>query len=803
MLLCACLAQAQTVIHLDASKPGDAPKSLWFPIGGKAPDGTELGANSRYLTLNGQPWFPVMAEMHFSRYPESMWEEEILKMKAAGVRIVATYVFWIHHEEVQGKYDWSGQRDLRRFVELCQKHGMYFWLRVGPWAHGEARNGGFPDWLLKAGPVRENNPVYLSHVHRLFAEISGQVKGLWWKDGGPIIGVQIENEYHARGEGKGTEHILTLYHMAREVGMNAPYYTITGWDNAVLPSREVLPVFGGYSDAFWSTSLRDLPPNSNYLFSSIRAGENMAADDLRSKNPTVDAQFTPYPFLTAEMGGGMQVAYHRRPVMHADDIAATLLAKLGSGVNLYGYYMFHGGTNPEGKLTTLQESQLTNYPQDLPVASYDFQAPLGEFGQMRPSLRRLKSFHMFLRDFGSYLAPMHAAFPDVRPASMLDTDTPRVAARVQSDHGFVFVNNYARNLSLNPKRGLQLVLKTATETVEIPRRPVDVPSGAYFLWPVNLDLKGALLKYATVQPLSRLDAENTFFFFATPGIAPEFAFDPASVTEINAPGARIETSNGRLYVSGITPGTGLALTVHPKHGAPVREVVLTREQAEDCWKSPAGTKERMVCSPADLYFNGERVELRSRDRSKLRLSVFPALDRQPTASARPTRQGRDGVFASYSFDVPGKTIDVQLEQLRKADPSSPVRMGKKVALAPADADFEKAAIWKLRVPEDALSNVNDAFLRISYQGDVARIYANDHLLTDDFYKGTDWEIGLKRFARQLDRGLEIRILPLRADAPVYIPQAYRPYIGAEGEVANITKITVEPEYAAEVDLGKK
>jgi hypothetical protein len=203
--------------------------------------------------------------------------------------------------------------------------------------------------------------------------------------------------------------------------------------------------------------------------------------------------------------------------MHADDIAATLLAKLGSGVNLYGYYMFHGGTNPQGKLTTLQESQLTNYPQDLPVASYDFQAPLGEFGQMRPSLRLLKSFHVFLRDFGSYLAPMHAVFPDVRPASMTDADTPRVAARVQGDHGFVFVNNYARNLSLNPKRGLQLVLKTATETVEIPRRPVDVPSGAYFLWPVNLDLKGALLKYATVQPLSKLDAENTFFFFATLG----------------------------------------------------------------------------------------------------------------------------------------------------------------------------------------------------------------------------------------------------------------------------------------------
>ena len=86
-----------------------------------------------------------MGEFHYARYPASEWEREILKMKAGGVDIVATYVFWIHHEEVEGQFDWSGQRDLRRFVELCGRHGMYAWVRVGPWAHGESRNGGLPD----------------------------------------------------------------------------------------------------------------------------------------------------------------------------------------------------------------------------------------------------------------------------------------------------------------------------------------------------------------------------------------------------------------------------------------------------------------------------------------------------------------------------------------------------------------------------------------------------------------------------------------------------------------------------------
>ena len=149
-----------------------------------------------------------MGEFQYSRYPASEWEQEILKMKAGGVTIVSTYVFWIHHEEIEGHFDWSGQRDLRRFVELAGKHGMLVWVRVGPWDHGEVRNGGLPDWLLQKCATRENDPAYLKYVARFYGEIGRQLKGLFWKDGGPIAGVQIENEYHLRGPGKGEEHIL-------------------------------------------------------------------------------------------------------------------------------------------------------------------------------------------------------------------------------------------------------------------------------------------------------------------------------------------------------------------------------------------------------------------------------------------------------------------------------------------------------------------------------------------------------------------------------------------------------------------
>jgi len=126
----------QNQVTVDASAPFVPPETGYLHLGGTSSTSQSLQVNSRYLVLDGKPWLPVMGEFHFSRYPESEWEDEILKMKAAGVDIVATYVFWIHHEEVQGQFDWAGQRDLRRFVQLCAKHHMYVWLRVGPWAHG-------------------------------------------------------------------------------------------------------------------------------------------------------------------------------------------------------------------------------------------------------------------------------------------------------------------------------------------------------------------------------------------------------------------------------------------------------------------------------------------------------------------------------------------------------------------------------------------------------------------------------------------------------------------------------------------
>ena len=117
-------------------------------MGASNKEGESIGVNPLYFTHNKTPWFPTSGEFHFSRYPCQYWKEALLKMKAGGIDIVSTYVFWIHHEEIEGQFKWEGDLDLREFIRLCTEVGLKVILRIGPWNHGEVRNGGYPDRLF-------------------------------------------------------------------------------------------------------------------------------------------------------------------------------------------------------------------------------------------------------------------------------------------------------------------------------------------------------------------------------------------------------------------------------------------------------------------------------------------------------------------------------------------------------------------------------------------------------------------------------------------------------------------------------
>ena len=513
-------------------------------MGGKNPKGEEINVTSRYFTRNGKPWIGVMGEFHFSRYSRENWHRELAKMKAGGITIVSTYLFWIYHEEIEGKMDFGGDNDIRAFIEEFKDVGLDVVIRIGPWAHGECRNGGFPDWLLKKDyKLRDNNEEYLAVVKKWYQSIYNEVKGLFYKDGGNIIAVQIENEFVDNAE-----HLAKLKEIAVECGFIAPIYTVTGWNSASgakIPVDEVVPVFGGYCEAPWENHMNRLSPSPHYFFNRMR-NDSAIGTDLIAKTQSDGWQlpYERYPFATCELGGGIEVTHHRRPIIKPMDIYAVSLVKLGDGNNRVGYYMYHGGTNKIGELSTFNETKATGYPNDYPILSYDFQAPLSEYGEVREQYGLLNMLHMFVNDFGEEFAPM-IAVDSGNTVAADDTNSLRYGMRTNGKSGFVFVNHYQRLTELADIENAVI----SAGNVEFP--PIDVKGEVSFFMPFNMKMGDSVLEYATAQPLCKYD--DTYFFAEIPNIKAEYKFSKGSANIVTVPfenAKYMRKLNGTVYIGG-------------------------------------------------------------------------------------------------------------------------------------------------------------------------------------------------------------------------------------------------------------
>jgi beta-galactosidase len=785
IILGTCLASLLSLkaATLTVTVPAPPPaESGYFKFGTtRNPSGRELSVNSRSVLLDGKSWFPAMGEFHYSRCPQNEWRDELLKVKAGGVDIVATYVFWIHHEEIQGRFDWSGPRDLRQFVQLCGELGLKVVVRCGPWCHGEVRNGGLPDWVQahdkKDWKLRSTDTNFLAAVSVLYGQIGVQLNGLLWKDGGPVIGIQVDNEF-----GGSPDYLMALKKIAIESGLDVPLYTKTGWPatRTPMPLGELLPLFGTYADGFWDRDLKMMSGDKwmRFVFSRLRTDSAIANDLLGNRKAADEADTEKYPYLTCEIGGGMETSYHRRILVEPHDIESVVLVQLGSGSSLLGYYMYHGGQNPEGKLTTLNESQATGYPNDLPVKDYDFQAPLGEYGQINPHYHWLRRLHLFLHDFGGPLAQMPVSLPDVRPTNRTDLATLRWAVRSDGQRGFVFVNNYQRLQPMPSKKKVQLKLHLPGGEFVFPSKPVTIPADSFFLWPFNLDLGGAKLIYATAQPICRMD--DTFFFAETPGVKAEFVFDPDTLTTSPAVFRKVK------------PGRDAAIRLQTKSGAPIQIVLLNDADSLALWQGELAGRERVVLSSAGIAFAGDVLKVTAETPGNLRAGIFPALQ---------TSGRKDGIFSP--LDLPGPravSLKAKCKSVKHAGPlrEIPRSTGKaQLALAPVESDFTNAAVWKIKLPADLDLNL-DPILRIHYTGDVARLTLNGKLIDDNFYNGQPFDLGLKRFAPEVLNGdLRLEILPLCQDTPIYLAPEARPKFGKAVSMARVNKLEIVNRYQAE------
>lgn len=484
-------------------------------MGGQNPSGERIDITNLYFERGGKPWIGVMGEFHFSRYSRRDWYRELCKMKAGGITIVATYLFWIYHEEIEGEFDFSGDLDVRQFILDAQKAGLDVVIRIGPWAHGECRNGGFPDWLIKKPyKLRDNNDAYMEKARVWYEKIYGQVCGLFYKDGGNIIGVQFENELVDNAK-----HLLALKKLALEIGYDAPIYTVTGWNSkygAKIPVDDVVPVFAAYVEAPWAGHIDKLPLSPHYSFNAMRNDAAVGTDIISDKSGDAwQLPYENYPYATCELGVGLQPTHHRRMIISGMDAYALSLVKLGCGNNLVGYYMYHGGTNKIGKLSAFNETKESGYPNDYTILNYDYHTALTQYGETREQYGLLNILHLFINDFGSVLARMENT-ESFETVSQDNLKSLRYCMRTDGQGGFVFINHYQRLAEIDD------IKNAVIDTGRVVFPPIDVRGKICFFMPFNIDLSESLLEYATAQPLCKID--NTYFFVAIAGITPEYKF---------------------------------------------------------------------------------------------------------------------------------------------------------------------------------------------------------------------------------------------------------------------------------------
>ncbi len=776
------------------------------------PQGKTITLNSQSMLFDNKPVLPVMGEIHFARVPKNEWRKEILKMKAGGINIIATYIFWIHHEEIEGEFDWSGQRNLGEFVRLCKELDMPVVIRTGPWCHGEARNGGFPEWLVNSGiKLRDNNPQYMEKVQIWYSQIFEQVKGQLWKDGGTIIGMQIENEYRGRWE-----HLEALKKMAIEIGFDVPLYTRTGWPKlSTAPVfGEIIPLYGDYADGFWDRSLTEMPGDygKSFIFRSFRNSTVIATEQLPKQSDKDNPDDIGYPYFTCELGGGMMTSYHRRVNINPMDVYSMALVRVGSGSNLPGYYMYHGGTNPEGKLTTLNEEQASNftYHNDLPVKTYDFQAPLGEFGQINPHYHLLRRFHLFLQDFGSDLAQMPPYFPENAPTDFNDDSMLRWSVRSNGESGYIFVNNYHRLKTLSDKNNIQFTLDLPNEKLIFPKTPINIPANASFFIPFNMNIGASRLIYSTAQPICQLNDENgiTVFFTQNANIPADFVFDAKNI-QVKSAKVKNQKTDNKIYFNNINPSKDVAIQLQDKNGRKINIIVLDEATSLSLWKGEFAGKDRIFITNAELTYENNKLCLTEKTPTNLSpfISFYPSLfvsiypsPEKLNYNGKVLYASKSGLFGYYKIEHPLIELpQISLQKVKEAGPLRTINMGKaKVAEMPHDPDFDQAAVWNISFTTD-VDATRDIYLKIPYIGDVARVYLEDKLLTDNFYNGKVFEVGLKNMNPDVyKKGITVKILPLEKDAPIYLPQQAKPDFGDKASFISLPSVDVYEKYSVEL-----
>ncbi|WP_288514282.1 beta-galactosidase [uncultured Victivallis sp.] len=714
-----------------------------------------------YLVIGGKPRFIYAGDFSYGRIPRAVWRDRLLMMKAAGINTVSFYCVWRYHETADNVWDFSGNHDVDHLLGLLGELGLYAIFRMGPFVHGEFRNGGYPDFLVEklGAKLRSNDPEYLGYAERFYRKFLAIAGKHLITSGGPIILFQLENELGSAGckgddiprgdtdDAENRKHLEFYSRLVREAGIDLPFIDI----NRIEGREELLGSrvdTGGHYPASCFGTDGELSP--------LRPRENRGV-----------------PYISIETGCGMFVRFFdypayrntngfQGPIIKAPSVEALAQQTVAEGASGVGFFIFcdgqHFGDDNESMI---------------PHRDMNFQAPISCTGTLRDSYRGLKRLGWFLRSFETEILKTHpdpdwctlrafgSAHPGENPQSgdLFDgygREIPAEAAAARalpgrkvealarvttglnlSDSNFIFARNVS-NIHAGWKRDVRIATtpnRLASEVFqEYPKLvQLELPPQTTKILPFFVKLKErCFLDHSTATLLDRRGYGNAvqLIAFATTDEFTESSFvlpdaDPVRAT----PGLLIKRHSPNLVSAVGSPSRGIeAAEFGGKDG--VRFILVDTERAGEC------------CDIAEYAaFSSMQILESVRSGENVRISAlcdrdFFTLD----------------ILSPHPLELHCGEAEVRLQEtpgfgIRSFSGNLPGHRAPELSFHRSRAGND--LVLETVVTPDMLRDAADLVLEAVYDGEYGQAFLDGRLISDHYYgKFLVWEIGLAAWSRR-------------------------------------------------------
>jgi len=484
------------------------------------------------FTINGVDTFVYSGAFHYPRCPRALWRDRLTKFRHAGFNTIETYIFWNYHEPVEGRADLSEFED---FVKLVKEMGFWMIARPGPYVCAEWDAGGFPHWVVaQRFPLRSNNPQSLKTSQHWYSEVLPVIRPHLVTEGGPIIMMQIENEYDSwkLPDAEKKEYIRALAQMASSTGIDVPL--ITCWTKQVRERSD--------ADMARIMDTCNFYPRWNVVPQVVPALEK-----LRREEPVS-------PMGVTELQGGWFSQFGGKLSVDQDGINGAQLnlltkAVIEQGLTYLNYYMGFGGTNFDWAAKHL-------------TTTYDYAAPIREPGGLWEKYYAARAIGVTLGMVGPILARAHA--PEHPPQST--NPSVNVGERMNASAGVLFIREDA-----NAEQHFKM---TFTDPASPTHRPISVPREGELtigaremkMVPIQIPIPGSQLRYSTAEVIaSGLNLDRHFLIlYDEPGRVAEISLATEQEPQIEGEpvyqywdsdyesvtlGVRFEKSEKFLYIN--------------------------------------------------------------------------------------------------------------------------------------------------------------------------------------------------------------------------------------------------------------